>query len=520
MIIKILSSASNFEGIDYSERKNDLGKSQLLKAGNFEALGHHSGVNRKADYINYMKLVCDANLRVKKRQFHAVLSVKGQSYSPEKLGNIAEQYLKSMGYGENPYLIYFHKDTNNNHVHMVSTRVDKNGNKVNDRFEKLRSQKVLQQILDQDPIQETRSALQQALDYNFSTKAQFKLLLETQGFKITETGEQLNIIKYGTVQHKLKEEDIEKKIAVYTPPEDRIRQLKAIFHKYKKGMEMEAFTQKMHSKFGLELIFHQHKNHEQPYGYTIIDHKKKQIFKGAQVMPLKHLFMPVSPEGKMQLLKAHLHQFDFEKQGFTQLRNSLRLEGFQISNKGEIFSQTDQMLLSQLEKMQLDKLKYNDRLTTASTFSFDSEQEKAALAALFKVSMEGIKNLGTVGRHQKADEELKNYYRDMLLSAGQASNLNEILTERKLEIIQFQNKHFLLDRNKNQLISLSGLLNGYELDMKLINIKNLDVPFQQDINLKSASNTLNPWLQIFDLAIQESGEDDSTRRRKRKQRQL
>jgi hypothetical protein len=38
MIIKILSSARNFEGIDYSERKNEQGKSQLLKAGNFEAL--------------------------------------------------------------------------------------------------------------------------------------------------------------------------------------------------------------------------------------------------------------------------------------------------------------------------------------------------------------------------------------------------------------------------------------------------------------------------------------------------
>lgn len=518
MIIKILSSASNFEGIDYSERKNDLGKSQLIKAGNFEALGHYSGVNRKADYINYMKLVCDANPRVKKRQFHAVLSVKGQSYSPEKLGNFAEQYLKSMGYGENPYLIYAHGDTDNNHVHMVSTRVDKNGHKVNDRFEKIRSQKVLQQILNQDPILETQSAVQQAMDYNFSTKAQFKLLLETQGFKITETGEQLNIIKYGTVQHKLKEEDIEKRTSAYTPPEDRIRQLKAIFHKYKKGME--AFTQKMHSKFGLELIFHQHKNHEQPYGYTIIDHKKKQVFKGAQVMPLKHLYMPVSPEGKIRLLKAHLHQFDFEMHGFTQLRNSLRLEGFQISNKGEIFSQTDQMLLSQLEKMQLDKLKYNDRLTTASTFAFDSEQEKAALAALFRVNMEDIKNPGTANRHQKTDEELKNYYRDMLLNAGQASNLNEILTERKMEIIQFQNNHFLLDRNKNQLITLTSLLNGHELDMKSVYIKNLDDASRQDINLKSASNTLNPWLQIFDLAIQESGEDDSTRRRKRKQRQL
>ena len=65
MIIKILSSAKNFEGIDYSERKNDQGKSRLLKAENFGALGHQIDETKKADYINYMKLVSDANPRVK-----------------------------------------------------------------------------------------------------------------------------------------------------------------------------------------------------------------------------------------------------------------------------------------------------------------------------------------------------------------------------------------------------------------------------------------------------------------------
>ena len=61
MIVKILSSAQNFEGIDYSERKNDQGKSRLLKAENFGALGHQADETKKADYINYMNLISDAN---------------------------------------------------------------------------------------------------------------------------------------------------------------------------------------------------------------------------------------------------------------------------------------------------------------------------------------------------------------------------------------------------------------------------------------------------------------------------
>ena len=178
MIIKILSSAKNFEGIDYSERKNDQGKSRLLKAKNFEALGHSSDSLKKSDYINYMKLVCDANPRVKNRQFHAVISAKGQSYSPEKLSQIAERYLHDLGYGKNPYLIYFHGDTENNHVHMVSTRVDKNGNKVDYIYEKIRSQKFIQQIMGKCAAQEVSAAFEKAMKFNFSTKAQLKLLIE------------------------------------------------------------------------------------------------------------------------------------------------------------------------------------------------------------------------------------------------------------------------------------------------------------------------------------------------------
>ncbi|MCG8311068.1 MAG: relaxase/mobilization nuclease domain-containing protein [Cytophagales bacterium] len=155
-----------------------------------------------------MKLVCDANPRVKNRQFHAVISTKGQSYSPERLSQIAKQYLHDMGYGENPYLIYFHGDTQNNHVHMVSTRIDKNGNKVNDRYEKIRSQKVIQMILGQNVSHEVRPAFDRSMGFNFSTKAQMKLLLEQEGIIISEDKDTMKLIKYGMVLHFIDQEKI------------------------------------------------------------------------------------------------------------------------------------------------------------------------------------------------------------------------------------------------------------------------------------------------------------------------
>jgi hypothetical protein len=76
LIVKILSSARSFAGVQYNERKNDTGKSELLMAANFGALGNKPEVSR-TDYIRYMQAVCALNPRVTNRQFHAVISAKG-----------------------------------------------------------------------------------------------------------------------------------------------------------------------------------------------------------------------------------------------------------------------------------------------------------------------------------------------------------------------------------------------------------------------------------------------------------
>jgi hypothetical protein len=104
----------------------------------------------------------------------------------EKLKEMGVSFLEKMGYGKNPYLIYHHGDTANTHIHLVSTRVDKQGQKVDDAFEKIRSQKVMQEIMSLDPVYEAKTTMEKAMSYRFSTEAQFRLLLERQRYILRE----------------------------------------------------------------------------------------------------------------------------------------------------------------------------------------------------------------------------------------------------------------------------------------------------------------------------------------------
>ena len=194
MVVVVLKAATSFAGIDYNERKNEEGKSELLVAENFAMNPDNL---KKSDYIAYMESVCRTNPAVKAKQFHAVISCKGREYSAEDLKNVALQYINKMGYGNNPYMIYFHSDTENNHVHIVSTRVQKNGQKVKDNMEAVRSQKVINQIMNVDLALKAKDDISKYMEFSFSTVQQYKLLLEQSGWKLREKDGLLILYKGG-----------------------------------------------------------------------------------------------------------------------------------------------------------------------------------------------------------------------------------------------------------------------------------------------------------------------------------
>jgi Relaxase/Mobilisation nuclease domain len=258
MIVHIFQATKSFGGVSYNTNKIDRNKGELMRVANFGPL-QGLGKLRPQDYVNYLEMITGLNKNVKKPQFHAVISAKGKACNQHSLTVIAEAWLKEMGYGKQPYLIVFHKDTDNNHVHLVSTRIDRDGAKISSGFEKRRAIKNLNKVLGFD----------YGFGYKFSTRAQFFLLLEKAGYLGTDPMEAL----------------LQQKINNYKADKERAAEIKAILQQTKHA---ENYVDTLKQQYKIDLIFHASEGKE-PYGYTIIDHEHKMVFKGSEVYPLKEL---------------------------------------------------------------------------------------------------------------------------------------------------------------------------------------------------------------------------------------
>jgi hypothetical protein len=287
MVVKIFEPVAVFEAVRYNTNKMDKGKGELLRVANFGPLMGYSE-RRPEDYRAYLEAVSALNKNIKKPVFHAMISAGGKTHGKEQLLEIAEKWLKAMGYGDQPYLAVFHKDTKNNHIHLVSTRITKQGKKINSGFEHVRAIRELNKIMGVQEEQQTNQDVTKALTYQFSTKAQFAMILENLGYTVSEKGTDLKIIKFGKVQDKVSLKSLEKKISSFQPDKNRTVQLKAIFSDYLRYYKAEDLAVILKKKLGLVLVFHASAG-KPPYGYSVIDHAQQRVFKGSEILPLKEL---------------------------------------------------------------------------------------------------------------------------------------------------------------------------------------------------------------------------------------
>jgi len=264
MIIKILKNVSGFPAVRYNTNKVDRNRGELMRVSGFGPLQNLQNL-RPQDFINYFQMVSAVNKRIEKAQFHAVLSAKGRAYDKGQLTTIAALWMEEMGYGQQPYLAIFHKDTAHNHLHLVSTRIGKDGRKIDSAFEYVRAAASLNKVLGYDF----------ALQYAFSTRAQFYMILESQGY----------------LGRDFDERKLEKHMAAYRQDRTRQAELKALLWAHK---DTPGYQQLLKGHNQVELVFHAAEG-KAPYGYTILDHGTQQVFKGSEVLSLKYLSTLTTP---------------------------------------------------------------------------------------------------------------------------------------------------------------------------------------------------------------------------------
>lgn len=296
MIITILPSSGSFHAVAYNENKVSKGQAELIEAVNINGLRPEAYTAEKLRRY-FEDYSTQKNSRTKNAQVHVSVSCKGTGYTHRQLLDIAHMYLKKMGYAEEgqPLLVYAHHDTPNNHIHIITSRIAPDGHRISDKFEKKCSRQVTLKIMEQYTGQRQEPTLNeiaaQALAYRYTSKAQFCSILNSLGYEtvdddnkptlhIYKGGEEVGTIPIQLImQHALRENKADDK---------RRRQLRAILKKYRDlSANKEELAAAMKKKFGISLVYLGQK--DSPFGYVVVDHKNKTVYKGGEFLSIKEL---------------------------------------------------------------------------------------------------------------------------------------------------------------------------------------------------------------------------------------
>ena len=145
MVAKIGRGTNIYGALLYNQIKVLNNNGNILHLHNMKetADGNYTAMQLLSSFAPYLL----ANKNTEKTALHISLNPNPTDVIlDEDYVKIANEYMLKLGYGDQPYVIFKHTDIERSHIHIVSTTVDKNGNKISDSFEKKRSLEICRQI--------------------------------------------------------------------------------------------------------------------------------------------------------------------------------------------------------------------------------------------------------------------------------------------------------------------------------------------------------------------------------------
>lgn len=147
MVVNIRSGSSPGGALRYNKEKVDKDEAEVLFWQKMlEPFDKHGRMDVDACMDCFWPYL-EANRRTTNTVFHASLNPSPEDrLTDDQLRDIAQEYMERMGYGNQPYIVFKHKDISREHLHIVSLRVDEKGRKLPHDFEARRSAEITRDL--------------------------------------------------------------------------------------------------------------------------------------------------------------------------------------------------------------------------------------------------------------------------------------------------------------------------------------------------------------------------------------
>ena len=141
MIAKISATENLGGALGYNFKKVEKEEASILLAQGLYQ--NKEETYTMAEVFADMEALIPKKCRTKKTVLHCSLNPHpDEKLSDEILTQIAKEYMETLGYGKQPYIVFKHNDIAREHIHIVSLRINGEGKKINDKFEKRRSKQI------------------------------------------------------------------------------------------------------------------------------------------------------------------------------------------------------------------------------------------------------------------------------------------------------------------------------------------------------------------------------------------
>lgn len=335
MVAKINRGVSLYGAVIYNQRKVDEATARIIAGSRMitDLSGNPHNVMQQTLWAFESYLA--ANRNTEKPVLHISLNPSvDDRLTDGQFAELAREYMQKMGYGDQPYIVYLHEDIDRRHVHIVSTCVKENGEKISDAYEWNRSMKACRELENKfglKPVADKRNELLAPYlkkadyrdgdvkrqvgnilksvftAYRFQTFGEFSAMLscfnieakqvrgEFEGspyngivYTLTDdTGRPVcTPIKSSLIGKRFGYEGIEKRIAVNVRDfrtrkwQPKIHDTVALAMHGCRG-NREDFIRLLGEK-GIDVVFREN-DEGRIYGVTFIDHKNREVYNGSRL---------------------------------------------------------------------------------------------------------------------------------------------------------------------------------------------------------------------------------------------